>query len=71
MTFPFPSHYLPSRTVVASNSFYCLGHFKNVCDDDDDISVLLTLSDSFEFIGAVEISLSIYLSAYLLTLWPA
>jgi len=32
----FPSHYLPSRTVVASNSFYCLGHFKNVYDDDDD-----------------------------------
>jgi len=31
----FPSHYLPSRTVVL-DSFYCLGHFKNVYDDDDD-----------------------------------
>ena len=34
MTFPFPSHYLPSHYV--SNSFYCLGHFINVYDDDDD-----------------------------------
>jgi len=36
MTFPFPSHYLPSRTVVLAIVFYCLGHFKNVYDDDDD-----------------------------------
>ena len=35
MTFPFPSHYHPSRTVVLA-SFYCLGHCKNVYDDDDD-----------------------------------
>ena len=33
-----PSHYLPSSAIVAivCNSFYCLGHFKNVHDDDDD-----------------------------------
>ena len=32
----FPSHYLPSRTVVLAIAFYCLGHSKNVYDDDDD-----------------------------------
>jgi len=35
MTFPLPSHYLPSRTVVLVIGFYCLGHFKNVYDDDE------------------------------------
>jgi len=34
--FLFPSHYLPSRTVVLAIVFHCLGHSKNVCDDDDD-----------------------------------
>ena len=32
----FPSHYLPSRTVVLAIVFHCLGHSKNVYDDDDD-----------------------------------
>ena len=36
MTFPFPSHYLTSRTVVLAIVFHCLGHCKNVYDDDDD-----------------------------------
>ena len=36
MTFPFPSHYLPSRTIVLAIVFHCLGHSKNVYDDDDD-----------------------------------
>jgi len=36
VTFPFPSHYLPPQNSGPCNSFYCLGHFKNVCDDDDD-----------------------------------
>ena len=36
-TFPFPSHYLPPpQNSGPCNSFYCLGHFKNVYDDDDD-----------------------------------
>ena len=26
MTFPFPSHHLPSRAVVLAIGFYCLGH---------------------------------------------
>ena len=30
-----PSHYLPSRTVVLAIVFHCLGHSKNVCDDDE------------------------------------
>jgi len=34
-TFPCPSHYLPSRTVVLAIVFYCLDHSKNVYDDDD------------------------------------
>jgi len=33
---PFPSHYLPPQNSGPCNSFYCLGHFKNVYDDDDD-----------------------------------
>jgi len=33
---PFPSHYLPLPNSGPCNSFYCLGHFKNVYDDDDD-----------------------------------
>ena len=36
MTFPFPSHYLPSRAVVLAIVFHCLCHSKNVYDDDDD-----------------------------------
>ena len=36
VTFPFPSHYLPPQNSGPCNSFYCLGHFKNVYDDDDD-----------------------------------
>ena len=36
VTFPFPSHYLPPQNSGPRNSFYCLGHFKNVYDDDDD-----------------------------------
>ena len=36
LTFPFPSHYLPPQNSGPCNSFYCLGHFKNVDDDDDD-----------------------------------
>ena len=35
ITFPFPSHYLPPQNSGPCNSFYCLGHFKNVYDDDD------------------------------------
>jgi len=34
--FLFPSHHLPSRTVVLAIVFHCLGHSKNVYDDDDD-----------------------------------
>ena len=34
ITFPFPSHYLPPQNSGLRNSFYCLGHFKNVYDDD-------------------------------------
>jgi len=30
------SHYLPPQNSGPCNSFYCLGHFKNVYDDDDD-----------------------------------
>ena len=36
MTFPFPSHHLPPQNSGPCNSFYCLGHSKNVYDDDDD-----------------------------------
>ena len=36
ITFPFPSHYLPPHNSGPWNSFYCLGHFKNVYDDDDE-----------------------------------
>ena len=36
VTFPFPSHYLPPQNSGPRNSFYCLGHFKSVYDDDDD-----------------------------------
>ena len=36
ITFPFPSHYLPPQNSVSCNSFYCLGHSKNVYDDDDE-----------------------------------
>ena len=32
----FSSHYLPSRIDGPCNSFHCLGHFKNVYDDDDE-----------------------------------
>jgi len=38
ITFLFPSHYLPSRTVVLAIVFHCLGDSKNVYDDDDDKS---------------------------------
>ena len=34
MTFPFPSHHLPPQNSGPCNSSYCLGHFKNVYDDD-------------------------------------
>ena len=37
VTFPFPSRYLPPQISGPRNSFYCLGHFKNVYDDDDDV----------------------------------
>jgi len=36
IAFPFPSHYLPPQNSGPCNSFYCLGHFKNVYDNDDD-----------------------------------
>jgi len=36
MTFPWPSHYLPPQSSGPCNSFYFLGHFKNVYDDDND-----------------------------------
>jgi len=36
ITFPSPSHYLPPQNSGPCNSFYCLGHSKNVHDDDDD-----------------------------------
>jgi len=36
ITFSFPNHYLPPQNSGPCNSFYCLGHFKNVYDDDDD-----------------------------------
>ena len=39
ITFPFPSHYLPPQNSGPCNSFYCLGHFKYVYDDDDDEQV--------------------------------
>jgi len=35
ITFLFPSHYLPSKTVVLQQ-LYCLSYSKNVYDDDDD-----------------------------------
>jgi len=40
MTFPFPSHYLPLQNSGPCDSFYCLGHFKNVYDDDNNDGVL-------------------------------
>jgi len=33
---PLSYHYLPPQNSGPCNSFYCLGHFKNVYDDDDD-----------------------------------
>jgi len=33
---PLSSHYLPPQSSGPCNSFYCLGHSKNVYDDDDD-----------------------------------
>ena len=36
ITFLFPSHYLPPQNSGPCNSFHCLGHSKNVYDDDDD-----------------------------------
>jgi len=33
---PLSSHYLPPQNSGPRNTFYCLGHFKNVYDDDDD-----------------------------------
>ena len=33
----FPSHYLPFRTVVLAIVFHCLGHSKNVNDDEGGI----------------------------------
>ena len=36
MSFPFPSHYHHLQNSGPCNSFYCLGHLKNVYDDDDD-----------------------------------
>jgi len=35
----FPSHYLPPQNSGPCNSFYCLGHFKNIYDDEDDDSL--------------------------------
>jgi len=35
ITFLFPSHYLPPQNSGPCNSFNCLGHFKNVYDDDE------------------------------------
>ena len=47
MTFPFPVIISPPKQC---NSFYCLGHFKNVYDDDDDDEQprLLTVLDRLE-----------------------
>ena len=45
ITFPFPSHYLPPQNSGPRNSFYCLGHFKNVYDDDDDNELLFIYAD--------------------------
>jgi len=36
ITFPFPGHYLPPQNSGPCNSLHCLGHSKNVYDDDDD-----------------------------------
>ena len=36
ITFLFPGRYLPSRIVVLAIVLCCLGHPKNVYDDDDD-----------------------------------
>jgi len=36
ITFPFPIHHLPPQNSGPCNSFFCLGHFKNVYDGDDD-----------------------------------
>jgi len=35
-TLNFPSHYLPPLNSGPCNSFYCLGHFKNIYGDDGD-----------------------------------
>jgi len=40
LTFLFPSHYPPLQNSGPCNSFHCLGHFKNVHDDDDDCELL-------------------------------
>jgi len=42
-TFLFPGHILsPPRNSGPCNSFHCLGHFKNVYDDDDVIKLRAT-----------------------------
>ena len=46
ITSPFPSHYLPPQNCGSCNSFYCLGHSKNVYDDDDDDDDWRTYVDS-------------------------
>ena len=46
ISFLFPSHYLPQNSGPC-NSFHCLGHFKNVFDDEDDDAC--SLHHSVEF----------------------
>ena len=38
MTFPFLVIISPPESVVLAMVFYCLGHYKNVYDDDDDVT---------------------------------
>ena len=40
ITSPFPSHFLPPQNSGPRNSFYCLGHFKNVYDDGAELYAL-------------------------------
>jgi len=37
--------YLPPQNSGPCNSFYCLGHFKNVYDDDDDDDEMAVVGD--------------------------
>ena len=47
----FPSQYLTSRTVVLAIVFYCLGHSKNVYDDDDDDQLVQSYYTAMPWLG--------------------